>query len=64
MYASLPMLIPAMGRLTRALGINEFLSLLFLILLVPLVYDKNSLKKCRGLTSLGLLPLSSVWDVL
>lgn len=38
-YASLSMLIPALGRLTKGLGINEFLSLFFLIVLIfiPLI---------------------------
>jgi hypothetical protein len=58
-FASLAMLIPALGRLTRALGINEFLSLLFLILLtfVPLVYDKKTLNKVQGVTVIGIVTI-------
>ena len=58
-YASLAMIIPALGRLTRAIGINPFLSLLFLILLafVPLVYDKKTLKKVQGVTVIGIITI-------
>lgn len=59
LYASLAMLIPALGRLTRALGINEFLSLVFLILLAlaPLVYDRKTLKKVQGVTVIGIVTI-------
>lgn len=59
LYASLAMLIPAHGRLTRALGINEFLSLVFLILLAlaPLVYDRKTLKKVQGVTVIGIVTI-------
>ncbi|SEJ55998.1 hypothetical protein SAMN05192553_10584 [Cyclobacterium xiamenense] len=59
LYASLAMLVPSLGRLTRAMGINEFLSLLFLILLAlaPLVYDKKTLKKVQGITFIGIVTI-------
>lgn len=58
-YASLAMLIPAFGRLTKALHINEVFSLLFLILLAlaPLVYDKKTLKKVQGVTVIGIVTI-------
>lgn len=59
LYASLSMLVPALGRLTRGLGINEFLSLLFLILLAlaPLVYDKQTLQKVQRVTFIGIVTI-------
>lgn len=58
-YASLAMLIPAFGRLTKALHINEFLSLVFLILLAlaPLVYDRKTLKRVQRVTVIGIVTI-------
>ncbi len=55
LFASLAMILPALGRITQALGINDFISIpLWLILMLAIVvYDLRTLKKVHKATILG-----------
>lgn len=56
-FASLAMLLPALGRITQALQVNGFISLLMLILLVfvPLIHDRRTITKVHQMTTIGIV---------
>jgi hypothetical protein len=56
LFASIAMLLPALGRITQAAGINDFLSLpLWLLLtIIPILYDKKTIKRVHKATILGI----------
>lgn len=68
LMASISMLIPAFGRATQAAGINDFLAILMLIIILifPIVYDIKTLKKVHKSTILGcvLIILGVVFTVI
>jgi hypothetical protein len=57
LFASLAMILPALGRITQAMNINDFLSIpmWLLLLFIPLIYDFRSLKKVHKATLLGII---------
>lgn len=56
LFASVAMILPALGRITQAASINDFLSLplLLILLFVPAVYDFRTLRKIHTTTILGI----------
>jgi len=56
LFASIAMILPALGRITQAASINDFLALpMWLILMIaPVLYDLKTLKKVHQATYLGI----------
>jgi hypothetical protein len=57
LFAGIAMILPALGRITLATGINEFISiaiLLFLVL-IPAIYDLITLRRVHKTTILGIV---------
>jgi hypothetical protein len=56
LFASIAMMLPALGRITQAAGINDFLSLPMwvLLMLVPVIYDIKTIKRVHQSTILGI----------
>ncbi|MFT5166865.1 MAG: hypothetical protein ACI8P3_002097 [Saprospiraceae bacterium] len=56
LFASIAMILPALGRITQAASINDFLSLpMWLILmLAPVLYDIKTLRRVHKTTLLGI----------
>jgi len=50
------MILPALGRITQAANINDFLAipLWLILLLVPVVYDFRAVRKIHKATILGI----------
>jgi len=50
------MILPALGRITQAANINDFLSLplLLMLLIVPIIYDFKTIRKIHSSTILGI----------
>jgi hypothetical protein len=57
LFASLSMILPALGRITQAFSINDFISipLLLVLMLAIVVYDLRTLKKVHKTTILGIV---------
>lgn len=56
LFTSISMILPALGRITQAIGINEFISIAILVILVlvPSVYDYRTLKRVHKSTIFGI----------
>lgn len=56
LFTSVSMILPALGRFTQATGINEFISILILLILlvIPVIYDLRTLKRVHKTTILGI----------
>ena len=56
LFASIAMMLPALGRITQAASINDFLSLpmWFILMLAPVLYDLKTLKRVHKTTFLGI----------
>ena len=56
MFAGIAMILPALGRIAQAADINEFITILFLliIMLIPVIYDVRTLRRIHKTTILGI----------
>jgi hypothetical protein len=56
LFAGIAMILPALGRIAQAADINEFITILFLliIMLIPVIYDVRTLRRIHKTTILGI----------
>lgn len=56
LFASISMILPALGRITQAIGINDFISIsiLLILMLIPVIYDLRISKRVHKATILGI----------